>query len=116
MNGMSSTNKGIARFVAVSAVAALTLGVTACTGEATADTSSKSALAVALGEDPGQDAVDLYTDRDTAVDAAIKALPAFIKKALKQTGVPGASVAVVSNGKVVFEEGYGVRDMTTGGP
>lgn len=116
MDGMSSTNKGIARFVAASAVAALTLGITACTGEATADTSSKSGPAVTLGEDPGQDAVDLYTDRDSAVDAAVKALPAFIKKALKQTGVPGAAVAVVSNGKVVFEEGYGVRDMSTGEP
>ncbi|WP_417511163.1 serine hydrolase domain-containing protein [Microbacterium sp.] len=114
MNGNSSTNnKGIARGVAVSAVAALTLGITACTAGATAESSPSSASSVALGQDPSQDVVDLYTDRDTAVAAAVDALPAFIEKALTQTGVPGAAVAVVSNGKVVFEEGYGVRDVTT---
>lgn len=116
MNGMGSTSKGIARIIAVSTVAVLTLGITACTEDAAAEPSSSSGPAVALGADPSQDAVDLYTDRDTAVDAAVKALPEFIEKALKQTGVPGAAVAVVSNGEVVFDEGYGVRDVTTGEP
>lgn len=116
MNGMSSTNKGIVRVVAVGAVAVLTLGITACTAGTAEEASSSSALAVALGENPGQDVVDLYTDRDTAVAAAVDALPQFIKKALEQTGVPGAGVAIVSNGEVVFEEGYGVRDVTTEEP
>ncbi len=116
MNGMGSTNKGIVRVIAVSAVAALTLGITACTEDAAAEPSSSSGPAVALGEDPSQDVVDLYADRDTAVAAAVEALPDFIEKALKQTGVPGAAVAVVSNGEVVFEEGYGVRDVTTEEP
>ncbi|MGV2985157.1 serine hydrolase [Microbacterium sp. AGC85] len=116
MNGMSSTHKGIARVIAVSTVAAITFGITACTGDATADTSSSSGPAVALGEEPNQDAVDLYTDRDTAVEAAVEALPEFVEKALEQTGVPGAAVAVVSNGEVVFEEGFGVRDVTTDEP
>ncbi|POH73572.1 serine hydrolase [Arthrobacter glacialis] len=116
MNGMSSTNKGIARIVAVSTVAALTLGMAACTAGTTGEPASSSGPAVTIGQAPSQDVVDLYTDRDTAVAAAVAALPQFIEKALKQTGVPGAGVAVVSNGKVVFEEGYGVRDVTTKEP
>ena len=115
MNGMSSS-KGRVRVVAVSMAAALTLGITACTAAATADPSSSTGLAVALGEAPNQDVVDLYTDRDTAVSAAVDALPQFVEKALDQTGVPGAQVAVVSNGQVVFDEGYGVRDVTTQEP
>lgn len=115
MRTMSSTKKGIARVVAVSTVAALTFGITACTA-GDAEGSSSSGPAVVLGDEPSQDAVDLYTDRDTAVAAAVDALPEFVEKALEQTGVPGAAVAVVSNGEVVFEEGYGVRDMTTQDP
>ena len=116
MNGMSSTSTGFARVVAASTAAALALGITACTAGTTGESSSSSELAVALGEAPNQDVVDLYTDRDTAVAAAVDALPEFIEKALETTGVPGAAVAVVSNGEVVFEEGYGVRDMTTEEP
>jgi CubicO group peptidase (beta-lactamase class C family) len=116
MNGRSSTHKGSARVVAVSMVMALALAITACTPSATAEPPSSGGLDVALGNAPDQDVVDLYTDRDTAVSAAIDALPAFIEKALAQTGVPGAQVAVVSNGEVVFEEGYGVRDVTTDEP
>ncbi|CDK00515.1 Beta-lactamase [Microbacterium sp. C448] len=117
MNGMSSsTRKGVIRAFAVSTVASLALGITACTFDSNDEKSSGSALAVALGDAPNQDVVELYTDRDTAVSAAVDVLPTFIEKALEQTGVPGAAVAVVSNGEVVFEEGYGVRDMTTNEP
>lgn len=112
----SSTSKGMVRVVAVSTVAALALGITGCTFGSADDKSSAGGLAVALGDAPNQDVVELYTDRDTAVSAAVDALPAFVEKALKQTGVPGAAVAVVSNGEVVFEEGYGVRDMNTKEP
>ncbi len=113
---MGSTNKGIVRFVAVSTAAALMLGITACTGGTGGERPSSSGVPVTLGEAPNQDVMDLYTDRDTAVAAAVAALPQFIDKALKQTGVPGAGVAVVSNGKVVFEEGHGVRDVNTKKP
>lgn len=116
MNGITSTHKGSSRVIAVSMVMALALAITACTPSATAEPPSSGGPDVALGDAPDQDAVDLYTDRDTAVSAAIDALPAFIEKALAQTGVPGAQVAVVSNGEVVFEEGYGVRDVTTNEP
>jgi CubicO group peptidase (beta-lactamase class C family) len=116
MNGTSSTPTNPLRVVAVSAVIALTLGITACTPAAIAEPPSLSPLAVALGDAPDQDVVDLYTDRDTAVSAAVDALPELIARALEQTGVPGAQVAVVSNGEVVFEEAYGVRDVTTQEP
>ncbi|MCU1407112.1 MAG: serine hydrolase [Glaciihabitans sp.] len=116
MNGMSSRNTGKVRVVVVSMGVALTLGLTACTAATADEPSSSGGLAVTLGEAPNQDVVDLYTDRDTAVSAAVDALPQLIEKALEQTGVPGAQVAVVSNGDVVFEEGYGVRDVTTKEP
>jgi len=116
MNGIKSTKRSVVRLVAVSSVMALALGLTACTASAIAEPPPASELAVALGESPNQDVVDLYTDRDTAVSAAIDALPDYIEKALEQTGVPGAQVAVVSNGEVVFEEAYGVRDVTTKEP
>lgn len=38
------------------------------------------------------------------------ALDAFVSRALQKSGVPGAAVAVVQNGKVVFERGYGAAD------
>lgn len=116
MNNRSSTNKGIFHVVAVSTVAALTLAMTACTAGTAGEPPPSSGPAVTVGKAPNQDVIDLYTDRDTAVATAVDALPQFIEKALKQTGVPGAGVAVVSNGKVVFEEGYGVRDVTTKKP
>jgi len=116
MNGTTSTPTGLVRVVAASIAGALALGLTACTASAIAESPPSSELAVALGETPNQDVVDLYTDRDTAVSAAVDALPDYIEKALEQTGVPGAQVAVVSNGEVVFEEGYGVRDVTTQEP
>ena len=109
-------NTRIARVLAASAVAALTLGVTACTAGESEEPASSSGPAVTLGEAPNQDVVDLYTDRDTAVATAVEALPAFIEKAREQTGVPGAAVAVVSNGEVVFEEAFGVKDVTTEEP
>ncbi len=113
MKIMSSTNKGIVRVVTFSTVAAFTLGMTACTAGKSPEPASSSGPPVTIGEAPSQDVVNLYTDRDTAVAAAVDALPQYIEKALKQTAVPGAGVAVVSNGKVVFEEGYGVRDLKT---
>lgn len=119
MNSMSSTNKGIIQIVAVSTAGALALAMTARTAGAAGTAGKKpssSGPTVTLGQFPNQDVIDLYTDRDSAVAAAVHALPQYIKRALKQTGVPGAGVAVVSNGKVVFEKGYGVRDVTTKKP
>ena len=83
-------------------------GCTAGTGGAAA-----SPIAVATGEAPNQDVIPLYTDRDAAVAAALKKLPGVVEDALKRTGVPGASVAVVSQGKTVYTGAFGVRDVKT---
>jgi CubicO group peptidase (beta-lactamase class C family) len=46
---------------------------------------------------------------------AIADLDAFITRALKEYQVPGAAVAVVQGGKVIWLKGYGVRDVTKPG-
>lgn len=38
----------------------------------------------------------------------------FIKEYLDWYNIPGLSIAVVSDGKVIFSKGYGVRDVKTG--
>lgn len=38
-----------------------------------------------------------------------RAIDAAVRAQLAQTGVPGAAIAIVHNGKVVYERGYGVR-------
>ena len=46
----------------------------------------------------------------------LAALDAFIEQARQKLGVPGAAIAVVQGGRVVFEEGYGVREAGKKGP
>lgn len=41
----------------------------------------------------------------------IEALKSFLRTAMEQLGVPGAGVAIVDHGKVVFEGGLGVREL-----
>ena len=46
------------------------------------------------------------------LDAArIAQLKTFIETSMQQLGVPGASIALVDGGKVVFEGGFGVREL-----
>jgi len=35
----------------------------------------------------------------------------FVESSMKELGVPGASIALIDNGKVVFEGGFGVREL-----
>ena len=42
--------------------------------------------------------------------ARLKELETFIESAREKTHVPGAAVAVVQDGKIVFEKGFGVRE------
>jgi len=47
-----------------------------------------------------------------ALDAArLKELGAFIERAQTQLGVPGVSLAIAQDGKVVFAGGFGVREL-----
>lgn len=58
----------------------------------------------------GQDKESFAGKSAHKLDEARQAkLDSFIAEAMKQTGVPGAAVAVVQDGQVVFEKGYGVR-------
>ena len=45
------------------------------------------------------------------VEAALARLDDLIEDALARTGVPGAAVAVVHNDEVVYERGFGVREV-----
>ncbi|MEY3080055.1 MAG: D-alanyl-D-alanine-carboxypeptidase/endopeptidase AmpH [Pseudomonadota bacterium] len=52
---------------------------------------------------------------DAAVRTAVAKLPAFVRKVMKRTGVPGVAVAVVHKDKLIYAEGFGVRSTRTGG-
>ncbi len=41
----------------------------------------------------------------------IEALKAFVQTSMQQLGVPGASIALTDHGRVVFEGGFGVREL-----
>jgi CubicO group peptidase (beta-lactamase class C family) len=45
------------------------------------------------------------------LDAALQQLPSIAKSVMKTSGVPGMAVAVVWKDKVVFEQGFGVREL-----
>ena len=46
------------------------------------------------------------------LDAAhIAQLKTFVENSMKELGIPGASIALVDGGKVVFEGGFGVREL-----
>lgn len=40
-----------------------------------------------------------------------KLLDAFIERAMKSTNVPGAAIAIVQGGNVVYEKGFGIREL-----
>ena len=63
---------------------------------------------------PGADAVAAVTRERVA--AAVAALPGYVDFVMKESGVPGLSVAVVHQGETLFAEGFGVRSLTTGEP
>jgi CubicO group peptidase (beta-lactamase class C family) len=41
----------------------------------------------------------------------VKLLQAFVETSMAKTKIPGAAIAVVQDGKAVFEKGFGVREM-----
>lgn len=50
------------------------------------------------------------------LDKKIKEFDAYTQAALKQWEVPGAGVAVVKDGKVIYLKAFGTRDLNTGAP
>jgi CubicO group peptidase (beta-lactamase class C family) len=51
-----------------------------------------------------------------ALDAAGVDLPAYVERARNAFNVPGIAVAVVKDGRSVFEQGFGVRNVSDGKP
>lgn len=67
--------------------------------------------------------LEVYNDKPTptpgssSLDAAfIKSFEDFIEQARDRCKVPGAALAIVSDGKVIEEKGFGVRDLDTKAP
>jgi CubicO group peptidase (beta-lactamase class C family) len=51
------------------------------------------------------------------LDAArIAALKAFVEQAMREIKVPGVGLAVIQDGKIVYEGGVGVKDLASGAP
>lgn len=69
------------------------------------------APAVVHADSPGGDVVAIPAD---GVEVALEALPGIIERVREQVGVPGIAVSVVHDGRAVFAEGFGVREV--GGP
>jgi CubicO group peptidase (beta-lactamase class C family) len=47
------------------------------------------------------------------LDTKVKEFDAYVEKSRKQYQVPGLSVTVVKDGKIIFKKGYGVRELGT---
>jgi CubicO group peptidase (beta-lactamase class C family) len=52
----------------------------------------------------------------STVDQSFGKLDEIVKRAMEQTGVPGISVAVVFDDRVLYQNGYGVRSTETKAP
>src|SRR5690554_2827322 len=63
---------------------------------------------VKAGAEPALDAIALA---DHGLTTALAALPELVNRTLERSGVPGAAVAVVHEGKTVFAQGFGVREL-----
>jgi CubicO group peptidase (beta-lactamase class C family) len=61
---------------------------------------------------PGLEREDWAGKKANTLDAErLAQLDAFVQEALVATKTPGAAIAVVQGGKVIFEKGYGVREQ-----
>jgi CubicO group peptidase (beta-lactamase class C family) len=112
-------NLKVSRWLA-SAVAALLLVpiLAACTNPSTSapDVSSPTATIVAtpaLTAAPNLPILpDLSKVTPKSFDQRMRAeLEAYITNLMQREQVPGASVAVVQDGKVVYQQGFGVREL-----
>ena len=96
------------RLPALATLAAAVLTLAGC-GASTG--SSASSAPASQGADPRSwSAVDIPGSQ---VDAAIASLDGIANRTMKETGIPGMSIAVVRDGKVVYAKGFGVRKVGT---
>lgn len=61
-----------------------------------------------LGASPSDDVVAMAQPDPSR---AIAALPEIVERIMERSGVPGLAVAVVHNDKVLFRQGFGVREV-----
>ncbi|WP_299461401.1 serine hydrolase [uncultured Microscilla sp.] len=52
-----------------------------------------------------------FAQQDKAVAKKLKGVDQYIRKAMKDWKVPGVAMVVVQNGKVVYQKGYGYRNV-----
>lgn len=75
-----------------------------------ASVAPKTVAATAEASTPAQ--ADLSSMPPKPVDAQfIAQLEPYIADVMQRMGVPGAAVAIVQNGKMVYEHGFGVREL-----
>jgi CubicO group peptidase (beta-lactamase class C family) len=94
------------------ALAPVVVFTTACGAVAGAPSGSPAPSAT-LASAPAQVPPPSLTQQK--VDAALSALDGFVQDAMRRTGVPGVSVAVVYKDKVVYLKGFGVRKAGAAG-
>jgi len=83
---------------------ALALGLLWCSGVAAAQATGMDAPAGPVGTTP-------TTATPLALPAQLQDFDAYVEGVRKQFDVPGIAVAIVKDGKVVLERGYGVREL-----
>jgi CubicO group peptidase (beta-lactamase class C family) len=78
---------------------------------------AQMSIAVGSLKVAGQEEEDLSKKEAHPLDAArAEKLAAFVEGAMKDSEIPGAAVAVVQGGKVVFARGFGVKELGKGEP
>src|SRR5262245_51724250 len=78
------------------------------------ETSAQVTQRFALGAVPPARFVDL--ERRARIIAALPQIETIFHDWMKESKVPGASVALVVDGDVVYAKGFGVRDVASGAP
>lgn len=58
----------------------------------------------------------LFTSSVLPAQIAATELDAMVKKAMQQFEVAGVAIAIVKDGKIVYEKGFGVKSIATGSP
>lgn len=98
--------------LAVLVAGGLVVGASSCTSASgSSGTSGRStATTQPLATGSPNSASDVVVD-PANIDKAIAALPKMVQTELDRTGVPGAAVAVVHDGKVAYSQGFGVREV-----
>ena len=57
---------------------------------------------------------NLFAVKEKAPEAYLKGFDKFIIKAMEEWKVPGLAIAIVKDGKVIFSEGFGFKDVKQG--